>query len=84
MVNNPSIITRGFTYKISDEQLNEIVSNITVKIINNALLKKTFNLEQLKDVLQNEISNQLFRFTKHRPIIILSILELNKPKNVKE
>ena len=84
LVNNPSIITRGFTYKISDEQLNEIVSNITVKIINNALLKKTFNLEQLKDVLQNEISNQLFRFTKHRPIIILSILELNKPKNVKE
>ena len=84
LVNNPSIITRGFTYKISEEQLNEIVSNITVKIINNALLKKTFNLEQLKDVLQNEISNQLFRFTKHRPIIILSILELNKPKNVKE
>ena len=31
-----------------------------------------------------EISNQLFRFTKHRPIIILSILELNKPKNTKE
>ena len=84
LIGDPSIITRGFTYKLPDEQLHEIVSNITVKIINNALLKKTFNLEQLKDVLQNEISNQLFRFTKHRPIIILSILELNKPKNTKE
>ena len=80
IINEPNIITRGFTYKLSDEQINEIISSITTKIVNNALLKKSFDVEQLKDVLQTEISNQLFRFTKHRPIIITSLVEVNKPK----
>ncbi len=80
LINDPSIITKGFTYKLSDEQLDEIVSNITVKIVNNTLLKKSFHVEQLKEVLQTEISNQLFRYTKHRPIIMISITEVNKPK----
>lgn len=81
LVNNPTIITRGFTYKLSTEQIEEIVSNISTKIVNNALLRKKFDVEQLKETLQIEISNQLFRFTKHRPIILTSIVELNKPKN---
>ena len=80
LINDPSIITKGFTYKLSEEQLDEIVSNITVKIVNNTLLKKSFHVEQLKEVLQTEISNQLFRYTKHRPIIMISITEINKPK----
>ena len=80
LINDPSIITKGFTYKLSEEQLDEIVSNITVKIVNNTLLKKSFHVEQLKEVLQTEISNQLFRYTKHRPIIMISITEVNKPK----
>lgn len=80
LVGNPSCLTRGFTYKMADEQLQEIVGGITTKIVNNALLRKSFDIDQLKDVLENEISNQLFRFTKHRPIIMISIAELNKPK----
>ncbi len=80
IINEPTVITRGFTYKLTDEQVNEIILSTATKIVNNALLKKSFDIEQLKDVLQNEISNQLFRFTKHRPIIITSLVEVNKPK----
>ena len=80
LIGEPTCLTRGFTYKMADEQLCEIVGGIATKIMNNALQRKSFDIEQLKDVLENEISNQLFRFTKHRPIIMLSIAELNKPK----
>lgn len=76
----PSCITKGFTYKMNDDQLQEIVGNISTKIVNNALQRKSFDIEQLKDVLENELSNQIFRYTKHRPIIIISIAQLNKPK----
>lgn len=79
LIETPTVLTKGFTYKLDDDELHKIVSSIAERIVNNTLGKKKFDLEQLKDVLQNEISNQLFRFTRHRPIIMISISELNKP-----
>ena len=54
------VISSGnYTYliKLNEEQLDEIVSNITVKIVNNTLLKKSFHVEQLKEVFYRKKMN---------------------------
>lgn len=79
IVLNPNVITKGFTYKMNKEELDKIVIELTTRVVNNALQRKSFDLLQLKDVVENEVSNTLFRFTRHRPVIVSNIIEVNKP-----
>lgn len=75
---NPNIITKGFTTKFSKDDLNTKISDLALKIVNNSLVKKQFDLTKVKETVIEETSKLIFRFTKHKPIIIFEMLEISK------
>ncbi len=75
---NPNIITKGFTTKFSIDDLKSKISDLAVKIVNNNLVKKQFDIEQTKKTVSEEITKLIFRFTKHKPLIIFELIEISK------
>ena len=74
--NKVSISSKGFTHKLTEEELNNFLSGTVERIINNALKKKNWNNNDLNELIEKEISNLCYRYTKHRPIIMPIINEI--------
>lgn len=73
-----NIITKGLSYSVSYEELNTKVIDLATKMINNSLVKKSFNIEFVKEILQEEISKITYRITRHRPVIIATLIDISK------
>lgn len=73
-----NISTKGLIYNLSKEELNNKVKDLVTKIVNNSLVKKTFDLSKLKNTVEEETSKLVFRFTKHRPIILANLIDVSK------
>lgn len=73
-----NISTKGLIYNLSEEELNNKVKDLVTKIVNNSLVKKTFDLSKLKNTVEEETSKLVFRFTKHRPIILANLIDVSK------
>ena len=71
-----SIKIKGFTHSFSNEELTNIISGLAEKIINNSFKKKVWNLDDLKNSVAEETQKLIFRFTKHRPIIVPVFIEI--------
>lgn len=75
---NQDIITKGFTTQFSLEDLNKKISELAIKIVNNNLVKKQFDYDKTKSTVEEEISKLIFRYTKHKPVIICELIEISK------
>ena len=69
--------SKGFSSGFSDEELTNSLGELMDKMIKNALSKKSFNLDSLKESLSNELGKLVTRYTKHRPVVIPVIVEIN-------
>ena len=76
IVGDITIKTKGFTHSFTDEELSNIISGLASKIVLNSFKKKYWNLDDLKIAVAEETQKLLFRFTKHRPIVVPVILEI--------
>lgn len=73
-----TFITKGFISKMPLEELSNKINDLSVKIVNNNLVKKHFELAKVKETVEDEISKIIFRFTKHKPEIICELIDISK------
>ncbi len=78
VVSAKDIVLKGLSYNIPYEDLNNKVNDLASKILNNNLVKKKFDLPDITKTIETEISNLVFRLTKHRPVIIPFLVEVSK------
>lgn len=64
------LTTRGFTHSVTEEELTNSLGGLPEKIINNALKKKVWDLDDVCDTIEKELNNSIYRYYRHRPIII--------------
>lgn len=76
IIGNISSTSRGFTHSFSDVELNNALSGLVERIVNNNLKKKTWNRNDVCVALSEEVQKIVWRYTKHRPIIEPIIVEL--------
>lgn len=72
------IITKGLTYSSSYKEFNDKVIELATRLVNNSLVKKSFNSEFVEEILADEIGKITFRITRHRPVIINKLIDVSK------
>ena len=65
-----SIQSRGFSHSFTEEELTNSLKGIVEKIVVNAINKKKWNQDDINLAITEEIQKLIWRFTKHRPIIV--------------
>lgn len=75
IVKDITFSTRAFSFTMSDEELGNSLSGLVEKMINNALRKSTWDLEALKLSIKEELQKLVFKYTRHRPVILPIIIE---------
>lgn len=78
VVNVSNIVTKGLSYSVSYDELNAKIIDLSTKLVNNSLVKKSFNSEFVQTILQEEIAKITYRITKHRPVIIATLIDVSK------
>lgn len=78
IVNTPDIISRGFVYMKSSEQLMRDTKDKIIKIINHytASQKTEINWSPLRAKIRDEIGQFLFTKTERRPMILPVVIEV--------
>ncbi len=74
----PDIITKGLAYDIAFEELNLKVKELIMRLVNNNLVKKSFASEKVSQTLEEEVTKIVMRLTKHRPVVICTIIDVTK------
>ena len=78
LVNSPDIISRGFVYMKSSEQLMRETKEKIVKITKSYLEKRTqeINWSPLRGRIRDEVGQFLFTKTERRPMILPVVIEV--------
>lgn len=75
VLNAPEIVTKGFVYGESKEEIDYYVKKKFDATIQFFLDKKYIEWNELNNVLREEIGREIFRIAKKRPIIIPVIVD---------
>ena len=75
----PEVHTKGFVNK-DLELLQSSIIDLATKITNGHFLKPIMSVEALKVGITEEVSKLIFRYTKKRPVVLVSIGEILKEK----
>ena len=78
LVNNPDIISRGFVYMKSSEQLMRETKQKITKIVKNYTTKQAreINWSPLRARIRDEVGQFLFSKTERRPMILPVVIEV--------
>lgn len=76
VISVPSCITKGFSTKQCE--LDVKIEELATKIVNNNLVKKRFSSDEVSNVVEEEISKLVLRLTKHRPVIMCTLIDISK------
>ena len=71
-----TVKTKGFTHSFSYDELSTIITGLAEKLISNYFKKKTWSLDAVKTGILEETQKIIFRYTKHRPIIVPVLIEI--------
>lgn len=80
VIDIPKVITKGLVGKLEDEELSKKVCDLAKSIFENSLWRKNYSLEQTTNTISEEVTRLIFRMTKHKPLVILVTIEVNKIK----
>lgn len=75
ILSGPEIISRGFVYMKTSEDLIKESEEIARKVVEENLAKKDFEWATLKQEIRDSLSKYLFDQTKRRPVILPIIME---------
>lgn len=75
LLSGPEIVSKGFVYEKTNEELFAEVKKKAHQVINQELSTK-HDFTAVKNKLRDEISDFVFSKTKRRPIIIVTILDI--------
>lgn len=78
VVHTQKIITKGVSFNIPIDDLSEKVNEVAIRILNNHLIKKRFDLNQVTENIAEEVGKLVNRLIQHRPVIIPVLVEVSK------
>ncbi len=81
LVNDPTIISRGFIYMKGNESITSMLAGEAKKIAQKELSKKLFNEQLLKQAVIDQLGTKIYELTQRRPLIIPLVVDLT-PKPV--
>lgn len=76
IVTGPEIISRGFVYVRESEKLMDDSTSLVKEIVENHLLKDTFDWGGIKQEMRDGLNQFLYEKTKRRPMILPIIMEV--------
>ncbi len=76
LVNDPTIISRGFIYMRGNEELTGQLANEAKQICQQELQAKVINEQHLKNAVITHLSDKIFEITERRPLIIPIVIDL--------
>ena len=83
IVHGPIILNKGFVNNES-ELVNQAVTELTTKLIENHFIKSVYNAETLKLGITTEASKLIYRYLKKRPTVLISLIEVKKVEKPKK
>jgi len=78
LVNEPTIISRGFIYMKGNEEITQSLANEAKTITKLELAKKSYNELNLKQAVIDHLNQKIFDLTQRRPLVIPILVDLNK------
>jgi ribonuclease J len=78
LMNEPTIISRGFIYMKGNEEITASLSNETKKVVLAELGKKMLNEINLKQAVIDHLGQKIFDLTQRRPLVIPIVVDLFK------
>ncbi len=80
ILSGPQIMSRGFVYMKTSEDLVQEASDIVTEVVESNLASKDFEWPKLKQEVRDSLSRYLFEKTKRRPVILPIIMEASNYK----
>ncbi|PKK98570.1 MAG: ribonuclease J [Tenericutes bacterium HGW-Tenericutes-2] len=76
LVNEPTIISRGFIYMKGNEEITQSLANEAKKIAQAELNKKLYNELNLKQAVIDHLNTKIFELTQRKPLVIPVVVDL--------
>ena len=76
LVNEPTIISRGFIYMKGNEEITQSLANEAKKITQIELNKKLYNELNLKQAVIDHLNTKIFELTQRKPLVIPVVVDL--------
>ncbi len=76
LVNEPTIISRGFIYMKGNEEITASLGNEAKKIAQQELNKKMYNELNLKQAVIDHLNQKIYDLTQRRPLVIPIVVDL--------
>jgi ribonuclease J len=76
LVNEPTIISRGFIYMKGNEEITQSLANEAKKIAQVELNKKLYNELNLKQAVIDHLNTKIFELTQRKPLVIPVVVDL--------
>jgi ribonuclease J len=76
LVNDPTIISRGFIYMKGNEEITQTLANEAKKICNQELQKKMYHEQNLKQAVIDHLNQKIFDMTQRKPLVIPVVVDL--------
>jgi len=76
LVNEPTIISRGFIYMKGNEEITSLLANETKKIVQIELNRKMYNELNLKQAVIDHLNTKIYDMTQRRPLVIPIVVDL--------
>ncbi|MBU1141055.1 MAG: ribonuclease J, partial [Firmicutes bacterium] len=76
LINEPTIISRGFIYMKGNEEITQLLSNETKKIVQIELNRKLYNELNLKQAVIDHLNQKIYDMTQRRPLVIPIVVDL--------
>lgn len=76
MINDPTIISRGFIYMRGNEELTGQLANEAKMVCEKELKAKLINEQHMKQAVIDHLSDKIYEITERRPLIIPIVVDL--------
>lgn len=78
LINQPTVISRGFIYMRGNEELTKKLTNDTKLIVEKELAKKFYNELNIKQAVIDQLGRKIYKLTQRKPLIIPVIVDTTK------
>lgn len=76
LVNDPTIISRGFIYMKGNEEITSLLANEVKKVVQTELGRKMYNELNLKQAVIDRLNQKIYDMTQRRPLAIPVVVDL--------
>jgi len=76
LVNEPTVISRGFIYMKGNEEITSYLAGETKKVCQTELNRKSYNELNLKQAVIDYLNTKIYEMTQRRPLVIPIVVDL--------